>query len=349
MLFRSHKAICTAKHIGGVKVKLGTWGIVLIVAAIASVASIGGTTLYLQTTAKQKLVVATTTSLFDTGLLDEVETSFEAKHNIDVYFISVGTGIAITFAQRGDADMILVHSPSDELAFLEDGYGVNRKIIAHNFFEIIGPPTDPAGIKDNSPTEALAKIVVAGRNLETYWISRGDNSGTHSKEKALWKESGFNWTEIREETDWFIETNSGMGNTLKSANHLHAYTLSDIGTFLAYSKADPNLIPNLTALVAQGEQLINVYSAISINQKSNPQANFEAAITFIKYLLSEEGQQIIEEYGIDQYDQSLFYPAVSILEDNLDPTTAQMIKNSAFFDSSECPPKYRQDHPELYD
>ena len=166
MLFRSHGAICTAKHIGCVKVKLGTWGIVIIVAAIASVASIGGTTLYLQTTTKQKLVVATTTSLFDTGLLDEVETSFEAKHNIDVYFISVGTGIAITFAQRGDADMILVHSPSDELAFLEDGYGVNRKIIAYNFFEIIGPPTDPASIKDDSPTEALARIVAAGRNLE---------------------------------------------------------------------------------------------------------------------------------------------------------------------------------------
>ncbi|MDH5448468.1 MAG: substrate-binding domain-containing protein [Candidatus Bathyarchaeota archaeon] len=327
---------------------LGTWGTVIIVAAIASVASVGSTTLYYNMTTRQTLVVATTTSLFDTGLLDEVEIQFEAKHNIDVYFVSVGTGIAIQFAQRGDADMILVHSPSSELTFLEGGYGVNRKIIAYNFFEIVGPETDPAGISSLLPIEAFSKIVSAGRNSAALWISRGDNSGTHSKEKALWTEAGFNWTEIRDETSWFIETGSGMGNTLKTANQMYAYTFADIGTFLAYSNADPNLVPNLTELVIQGQQLLNVYSAIVVKQTFHSQANFEGAITFLKYLTSEEGQQLIEEYGINKYRQSLFHPAVNLLKNNTDPTIVQMIKDYAFFDDSECPPKYRNGHLELY-
>ena len=337
-----------------INMKLGTWGIVIIVAAIASIASVGGTVLYyniggyLNMPAKQKLVVATTTSLFDTGLLDDVETRFEDKHNIDIYFVSVGTGIAIEFAQRGDADMILVHSPSSELTFLEGGYGLNRKIIAYNFFEIVGPETDPAGIIGSSPTEALTRIVSAGRTSNAVWISRGDNSGTHSKEKALWKTAGFNWTEVRDEIDWFVETGSGMGNTLKTANQLQAYTLADIGTFLAYSNADPDLVPNLTELVTQGQQLLNVYSAIVVNQTLHPHVNLDGAVTFIKYLLSDEGQHLIEEYGKDKYGQGLFHPAVNLLSNNIDPTMAQMIRDYAFFDGSECPVEYRYGYPELY-
>ncbi len=329
--------------------KLGTWITVLIVVALTTTASIVGTTLYLNKTTRQKLVVATTTSLFDTGLLDEVETQFEAKHNIAVYFISVGSGIAIQFAQRGDADMILVHSPSDELAFMQGGYGVNRKIIAYNFFEIIGPEDDPAEISDSSPTEALSKIVSAGRSSETFWVSRGDGSGTHAKEKELWKAAGFNWTEIRDETSWFMETGSGMGNTLKTATQLNGYTLADIGTFLAYSNAQPNLVPNLVELVTQGSELLNVYSAIPVNATLQPEANFEGAVTFVKYLLSEEGQQLIGEYGMEDYGKSLFYPAVELLKSDTDPAMAAMIRDYAFFEGSECPPQYRLGHPELYD
>jgi tungstate transport system substrate-binding protein len=334
--------------------KLGTWGIVIIVAAVTSIASVGATTLYFNITGyfnipvKQKLVVATTTSLFDTGLLDQVETQFESKHNIDVYFVSVGTGIAIQFAQRGDADMILVHSPSSEVAFLEGGYGLNRKIIAYNFFEIVGPESDSAGIEGLSSTQALLQIVSTGRDAKGLWVSRGDNSGTHSKEKALWKAAGFNWTEIRDETNWFIESGSGMGNTLKTANQLQAYTLTDIGTFLAYSNADPNLVPNLIELVTEGQQLLNVYSAIVVNQTMHPHANLEGAITFIKYLISSEGQELIKEYGKDKYGQGLFHPAVDILKNNTDPTMAQMIRDYAFFDGSECPIEYRYGYPELY-
>lgn len=329
--------------------KLGTWGIALIVAAITTVASVGGTFVYFNITARQKLVVATTTSLFDTGLLDEVETQFEAKHNIDVYFISVGSGIAIQFAQRGDADMILVHSPSDELAFLQGGYGVNRKVLAYNFFVIVGPEADPAEISGSSPTEALSKIASTGRGSQASWVSRGDGSGTNAREKELWKAAGFNWTEIRDETSWFMETGSGMGNTLKTANQLNGYTLADIGTFLAYSNAEPSLVPNLVELVTQGSELLNVYGAIAVNATRQPGANFEGAVTFMKYMMSEEGQQLIEDYGVSDYGKNLFYPAVELLKSNTDPTMAQMIRNYAFFEGSECPSQYRSGHPELYD
>jgi tungstate transport system substrate-binding protein len=347
-------SICTDKHNGDQKMKLGIWGIVIAVATITSIASIVGTVLFFNASAyfgappEQSLVVATTTSLFDTGLLDKIETQFEAQHNIDLYFVSVGTGIAIEFAKRGDADMVLVHSPSTELAFLEDGYGVNRKIIAYNFFEIVGPESDPAGMGGLSPAEALSRIVSSGRESTAMWVSRGDSSGTHSKEKELWKNAGFNWTQIRDETSWFIETGSGMGNTLKTANQLNAYTLSDIGTFLSYSNANPNLIPNLKELVTQGQELLNVYSAIAVSQEAHPRANLDAVTTFTKYLMSDEGQRLIEEYGKDDYGQSLFHAAVDLLRNDTEPTIAQMIRDYAFFDGSECPTQYRYGYPELY-
>jgi len=353
MLFIPVEAICTGKHNGVSDLRLDTWGLILVVATITCVASVAGTAVYFNATIKQRVVVATTTSLFDTGLLDEVENEFEIKYNIDLCFVSVGTGIAIEFARRGDADMILVHSPPSEFSFLEEGYGVNRKIVAYNFFEIVGPETDPAGVDGSSPIEALSKIVSAGRNAEASWISRGDNSGTHSKEKALWKAAGFNWTEIRDETSWFIETGSGMGNTLKTANEMSArgsgaYTITDKGTFVAYSNANQNQIPNLRELVTQGSQLLNVYSAIAVNKTLHPQTSFEGATSFIKYLISEEGQQLVGDYGTAEYGQPLFYPAAEPLAEDTNPTVAQMIRDYAFFEGSECPEQYRQSHPELY-
>lgn len=333
--------------------KLGLWGRVIIISAIVSIASIVGTFAYMQMSTRQKLVVATTTSLYDTGLLDEVETAFEAKYPIDIYFISVGSGIAIQFAQRGDAHMLLVHAPSEELKFLQDNYGVNRKIFAYNFFEIVGPADDPASIEGVSPIDALSRIVAAGRNSTAIWVSRGDGSGTHVKEKELWTQAGFNWTLIRDEANWFKETGSGMGKTLITANGLKAYTLTDIGTFLAYSAGITNQVPNLKTLVTQGAQLLNVYSAIAVNLTMNPKANFEAATTFTKFLLSQEGQEIIGNYGIATYSQPLFYPAVELLKSNSDPTIVQMIKNYGYFNDegtrTECPAQYRYGHPELYD
>jgi tungstate transport system substrate-binding protein len=318
------------------------WIIALVLVAVVSFA---GTALYIGATSKEKLVVSTTTSLYDTELLDTIEDQFEAKYSTDVYFISVGTGLAIKHAQRGDADMILVHAPSKELSFLEGGYGVCRKIVAYNFFAIVGPEVDPANIKDLSPIQALSNVVETGRNEGARWVSRGDDSGTHIKEKGLWTAAGFNWTAIRNEK-WYVEAGAGMGKTLQvTDNYLDAYTLADMGTYLKYYKDG---IISLEALVTKGEELLNVYSAIAGNQTKHSGINFDGAITFIKFLISEEGQEIIANFGKEAYGQSLFYPAVDLLKHNTDPTMVQWIKNYAFFDGYECSPEYRDKHPELY-
>jgi len=317
------------------------WVSLLILAVIASVA---GTTYFLRSSTKERLIISTTTSLYDTGLLDAIETEFEAKYPIDLNFISVGTGIAIQHAQRGDADLILVHSPTDELGFLTGGTGVNRKIIAYNFFAIVGPETDSAQIQDTAPLQALSKIVESGRNGTAKWVSRGDNSGTNAKENSLWKAAGFNLTTLTKES-WYIYPGGGMGETLKKADYFSAYTLADMGTYLKYQK--DGLI-SLKVLVEQGKDLLNVYSAIAVNQTLHPNVNFDGAMTFVKFLISDEGQQIIEQFGRDDYEQSLFYPAVRLLKENIDPTMAQLIRDYAFFNGTECPQEYRKGYPELY-
>lgn len=309
---------------------------------------ISGTAYYLGvgpfTRRRTKLVVSTTTSLYDTGLLDALENRFEAEYPIDIYFISAGTGIAITYAQRGDADMILVHDPPKERAFLEGGFGVCRKIIAYNFFVIVGPKKDPVGIHGLSSSEALTKIVEAGRAGKACWVSRGDDSGTNAKEKRLWRAAGFDWKSLRNKR-WYIETGTGMGKTLQIANEKEAYTLSDMGTYLKYYAG--RLI-SLVILVSQGKDLLNVYSAIAVNKTYNPEANFDAAITFIKFLVSEEGQQIIEQFGRDKYPQKLFYPAVEVLNGNTNQTVKEWIREYAYFDGGECPEKYQDGHKEMY-
>jgi len=319
------------------------WVSLLVVAVITSVAA---TAYFLGPKTKDRVIVSTTTSLYDTGLLDAIETEFEAKYSIDLNFISVGTGIAIQHAQRGDADLILVHSPSDELGFLTGGTGVNRKIIAYNFFAIVGPEEDPAEIRNTAPLQALTKIAERGRSgTDKLWVSRGDNSGTHSKEKSLWTAAGFNLTTLTKES-WYLSAGSGMGETLKKADYFGAYTLADMGTYLKYEK--DGLISSIV-LVEQSEDLLNVYSAIAVNQTLHPNVNFDGAMTFVKFLISDEGQQMIEGFGKDEYGQSLFYPAVRLLRENIDPTMSQMIKEYAFFSGTECPPEYRKGYPELYD
>jgi len=324
--------------------KIGTGMTVFLVAAVVSIASVAGTFIYLKMFEGETLMISTTTSLYDTGLLDFIEYQYEAEHKVDLRFISVGTGIAILHAQRGDADLILVHDPSLEFSFLQGGYGVCRKIIAYNFFAIVGPETDPAKIQGLSPVQALTKIVESGRNGTAKWISRGDNSGTHAKEKSLWAIAGFSWQNIRNEA-WFIESGTGMGATLQAAYNLDAYTLADMGTYLTYFK---NGLITLKVLVGQEKDLLNVYSAMAVNKTMHPHTNFDGSIRFIKFLASEEGQQIISQYGQDEYGQSLFYGAVNILKNNTDPTLAEWIRQYAFFNGSECPPEYQDDHPELY-
>ncbi|MCJ7560293.1 substrate-binding domain-containing protein [Candidatus Bathyarchaeota archaeon] len=333
-----------------------TWQKMIIIAALATIIVVAGTITYFQYFAKRRLIISTTTSLYDTGLLDEIEKNYEATHNVDINIIPAGTGIAIQHAQNGDADVILVHSPSVEKTFLEQGYGVNRKIIAYNFFTIVGPDADPAGITAKNTTEALNSIVAYGRNLADQsgqtkiWVSRGDNSGTHTKEQSLWKAAGYNYTLISEEP-WYASVGSGMGDTLNVANQKSAYTLSDIGTYLKFSKDG---VISSVALLTEEKSLLNVYSVMVVNQTVpanqtlHDQINYNDAMDFIKYLTSDETQQFIENYGKATYGQSLFYGTVQPLKDNAPQPIVSWIQDYAFFDGSECPPQYRNGFPELY-
>jgi tungstate transport system substrate-binding protein len=333
-----------------------TWQKLLITATLATILVVAGTIVYFNYFAKRRLIISTTTSLYDTGLLDEIEKNYEATHSVDINIISAGTGIAIQHAQNGDADVILVHSPSMEKTFLEQGYGVNRKIIAYNFFTIVGPEADPAGISGKNATEALKSIVAYGESLADesgqtkVWISRGDNSGTHSKEQSLWKAAGYNYTLISAEP-WYASVGSGMGDTLNVANQKSAYTLSDIGTFLKFSKDG---VISSVALLTEEKSLLNVYSVmavnqtVSANQTYHEQINYVDAMDFIQYLVSDETQQFMENYGKADYGQSLFYGAVQPLKDNAPQPIVSWIQSAAFFDGSECPPQYRKDYPQLY-
>lgn len=320
-------------------------GKMITLAFTITVLIIAATTIYFQYFAKKRLMISTTTSLYDTELLDAIKEAFEAKHPVVLNFIPVGTGVAIQHAKNGDVDVTLVHSPSLEKTFLEEGYGVCRKIIAYNFFTIVGPETDPAGIKGLNTTEA-SKQIAAYDNQTTsiLWVSRGDNSGTHQKEKSLWKKAGFDWTELSAKS-WFASVGSGMGATLLKAEEFSAYTLSDVGTYLKYSKEG---LISLKALVTEEQELLNVYSVLAVNQTLHQHVNFEDAIVFIKFLISEECQQLIENYGKDEYGQSLFHGAVQPLKQNSSSQITQWIEDYAFFRDSECPPEYRGGHPELY-
>ncbi len=320
---------------------LVVWATLLIAAVIVSVAA---TNYYLRGSIRDRVIVSTTTSLYDTELLDAVEDEFEAKYPIDINFISVGTGIAIQHAQRGDADLILVHSPSDEKNFLSSGTGVNRKVIAYSFFAIVGPESDPADIQGSPPLEALSTIVQKGRDGTAKWVSRGDNSGTHSKEKSLWAAAGFSYTNVSKE-NWYIDAGSGMGETLKKADYFEAYTLADMGTYLKYY--NDGLIA-LEVMVEQEKDLLNVYSSIAVNQTLHTSVNFNSAMTFVKWLISEEGQNVIEEFGKDRYGQSLFYAAVKLLKEDTNTAIAQWIRDYAYFNGTECPSQYRVGHSELY-
>jgi tungstate transport system substrate-binding protein len=324
-----------------------TWKVMLLVAALATIVVIAGTLIYLDYFARRRLRISTTTSLYDTGLLNEIEKQYEASHPVDLNIISAGTGIALQQAQSGDADIVLVHSPSQEQAFLLNGYGVCRRIIAYNFFTIVGPSTDPAKITGGNATEALKSIVAYGRNQTgqtKVWISRGDNSGTFSKEQSLWTAAGYNQTIISTES-WYASTGSGMADTLNVADQKSAYTLSDLGTYLALSQGSTI---SLKSLISGGKSLLNVYSVMAVNPTKIANVSFNDAIDFIKWLVSDTGQQVIENYGKANYSQSLFYGAVQPLKNNTPQQVVQWMQSYAFINGTECPQQYRDDQPELY-
>jgi len=289
---------------------------------------------------KEILVVSTTTSLYETGLLDVLDNEFEKKYpDVNATFISQGTGLAIQTAMGGDADMILVHDPAREQAFLEGGYGVNRKIVAYNYFVIVGPEEDPADVKGLDPVNALLAIKAAGEQGEAIWVSRGDDSGTHSKEKRLWTAGGEDATELRDQS-WYWERGAGMTATLAMANEKRGYTLCDMGSYLNNYVSGTI---DLEIVVEAGRDTLNVYSAIACDPR-NPgleHVKFNHTMKFIEFLVSEEVQDILADFGVDEFSQPLFYPAVELLEEETNPTTASWIREFAFIDGTECPAERR--------
>ncbi len=242
------------------------------------------------------LILATTTSTQDTGLLDVLIPIFEKNTGYFVKTIAVGSGQAMTMGQKGEADVLLVHSPAAEKKFMEDGFGVSRRLVMHNDFIIVGPAEDPAKIKGlKSAAEAFKKIAAA----QALFISRGDNSGTHAKEKDIWKVAGVKF----EGEKWYQQTGLGMGQTLNVAAEKKGYTLTDRGTYLAMAKT-----LKLGILVEGDAMLLNIYHVMEVNPQKWPKVNIAAAKAFADFMLSKETQEIIRTFGVDKFGSPLFFP-----------------------------------------
>jgi tungstate transport system substrate-binding protein len=256
--------------------------------------------------AQQKtIILSTTTSTQDSGLLDVLIPIFEKKTGYFVKTIAVGSGQAMAMGQKGEADVLLVHSPAAEKKFVAEGYGINRRLIMHNDYIIVGPPDDPAKIKGlKLAFEAFKKIASA----QALFLSRADKSGTHSKEMDIWKASG-----IKPEGEkWYQQTGLGMGQTLSVTAEKKGYTLADRGTYLALKK---NL--GLDILVEGDAILLNIYHVIEVNPAKWPKVNAPGGKAFADFMVSNETQGIIKTFGVDKFGSPLFFPDAGKKEEDL--------------------------------
>ncbi len=255
---------------------------------------------------KKTLTISSTTSLDNSGLFKVILPDFENFFNAKVRVIAVGTGAAIQLAKDGNVDAIFVHSKEAELKFVDEGYGKNRKEIMYNYFIIVGPENDPGGIKGKDVTEALKTIM----EKRTAFVSRGDNSGTHKKEKQLWAKVGAE----PKPGEWFIQSGKGMGPTLTMAFEKEAYCLTEKGTYLAFK----DKIKGLKIIVDEDEQLLNIYGAIAVNptkrievtkgkvSKEEANSKYELAMKFIDWLTTKEVKEKIKSFKLQ--GKQLFYP-----------------------------------------
>ncbi len=316
--------------------------IVLIVGILVVAAGLG--TYFLWPRPKTQLIVSTTTSLYETGFLTVLKQNFEQTNpGFNVSFISQGTGQALLTAQNGGADLVLVHAPSNEFSFMNNSYGVNRKIVAYNFFLIAGPSNDPANITGSTPLDAFKKIKAYGEANPTQavWVSRGDGSGTETKEKALWAAAGLSYATISQ-ASWYLKAGQGMSATLLLADQKNAYTLSDIASYLNnFNKGNIQL----KNFIYGGSDLLNVYSAIAVNPQKVANVKFDGAMVLIRYMISDTGQNLFANFGVQQYGGTVFKPCVQVLKTGTPANTTQMIRNYAYFNSSgtltECPTQWR--------
>jgi tungstate transport system substrate-binding protein len=253
----------------------------------------------------KEIILATTTSTQDSGLLDELLPAFKDESGYKVKVIAVGSGEALAMADRGDADAVLAHAPSAEQELVDKGSVVNRQLVMHNDFVIVGPADDSAGIKGmESATEALTTI----GDQEAPFVSRGDDSGTDKLEKSLWKKAGLD----PKDQGWYEESGQGMGATLTIANQRGAYTVSDRGTYLAQSE---NL--DLEVLVEGDSALLNVYHAMQVNPDQFDGVDGEGGQAFVEFMVSEGAQEIIRNFGVEKFGQPLFIPDAGKSESEL--------------------------------
>ncbi len=247
--------------------------------------------------ANPNIILATTTSTQDSGLLDVLVPMFEEQTGYTVQTVAVGTGEALKMGEEGNADVLLVHAPSSEVTYMEGGFGKDRELVMHNDFIIVGPADDPAGIKGLGPKDSFVAIYNSG----SPFVSRGDDSGTHKKEVSFWTKAALD--PATEKPAWFIETGQGMGASLKVASEKGAYILTDRATYLANKD---NL--QLDILLEGNNALLNVYHVITVNPDKWPKVNYEGAIAFSKFMTDPAIQEVIGKFGVDKYGQQLFIP-----------------------------------------
>jgi tungstate transport system substrate-binding protein len=254
-------------------------------------------------TRQKSVILSTTTSTQDSGLLDVLIPLFEKQSGYSVKTIAVGTGQALVLAARGDADVALVHAPGLEKKYVSEGKLLNRRLVMYNDFVIIGPKDDPARIRGMKPLAALREI----ERIKANFISRGDDSGTHALEKALWKAAG-----IEPKKPWHIETGQGMGATLVIANERNGYTITDRGTYLAFRNR-----LNLPILIEGDKLLLNLYSVLEVNAAYGPRINAAGGKAFAEFMVSPPAQRAIESFGAEKFGQPLFFPAAGKSEEEL--------------------------------
>jgi len=256
-----------------------------------------------QTPASRTVIVSTTTSTQDSGLLDVLVPLFERQTGYTVKTISVGTGQALALAARGEADVTLAHAPAQEKKYVADGKMPNRRLVMYNDFVLIGPESDPAKIRgEKSVVAALKKIADA----QARFVSRGDKSGTHTLELTLWQAAA-----VTPAAPWYIESGQGMGATLGVANDRQAYTLTDRATTLAFAKRI-----DLKPMVEGDRLLLNIYSVMEVNPANGPRVNAAGGKAFAEFMLAPETQQVIKTFGVDKYGQPLFVPIAGKKDDD---------------------------------
>ena len=270
--------------------------VIIVIAVIVVVLTIT----YKPASPPQRLIIATTTSTVDTGLLDYLKPYFDSRFNANMTWLYLGTGQALEVASRGDADVLLVHDRVREDVFVSSGNGTLRVTVMYNDFVIIGPPSDPAGARGTNATEAMAKIAQAGVGGNAVFVSRGDNSGTNALEKRLWTKAG-----VSASGTWYVSTGSGMAPTIRVANEKGGYTISDRGSFYKL-RSTMNTTLSLVIVCENDTSLLNPYGIILLNSTKYQNIKYDLATDFLLFMVSKQGQSLIGNFTVD--GKQLFFP-----------------------------------------